>query len=279
MFPFIDVFGLFQLPLYTLVFAVGFLLALLIATRISPGCGVKRVDVVYGSIYGAIGLFLGAKLVFFLTRLPKVIKNFDKFCELLTKAPGDALNYILGGLVFYGGLLGTFLGIWIYCKQFKIYMGGFADAIAPVLPLAHGFGRIGCFLGGCCYGIEYHGIFHIDYPYNELAPELSQVPRFPVQLLEAVLNFGVFFILLFLLKKTKLRDGKLLGIYLLYYVVARFFLEMLRGDVIRGGVGIFSTSQLISLLLLPVGILLIRGGKVKQYLCKFASANTEKTIP
>ena len=48
-----------------------------------------------------------------------------------------------------------------------------------------------------------------------------------------------------------------MGIYIIYYAVARYFLEMLRGDVLRGSVGVFSTSQLISLVLLPIGIILV----------------------
>lgn len=174
------------------------------------------------------------------------------------------MNYLFGGLVFYGGLIGAFLGIFCYCKQYHLSYVSYMDVFAPLIPFVHGIGRIGCFCSGCCYGIEYHGPFAIQFPYNEAVPQLSQVPRFPVQLLEALMNFLLCGILFCLMKKKNLRNGRLMGIYLIYYSIARFLLEMLRGDKIRGSISIFSTSQLISLILLPVGIVLVRGKWVEN---------------
>ena len=177
------------------------------------------------------------------------------------------MNYLLGGLVVYGGLIGAFLGIFCYCKQYHLSYVPYMDVFAPLIPFVHGIGRIGCFCSGCCYGIEYYGPFAIQFPYNEAVPQLSQVPRFPVQLLEALMNFLLCGILFCLMKKKNLRNGRLMGIYLIYYSTARFLLEMLRGDKIRGSISVFSTSQLISLILLPVGIVLVRGKWVEKH-CK-----------
>ena len=75
--------------------------------------------------------------------------------------------------------------------------------------------------------------------------------------------------MLILFLKVGVRKGRLLGIYLLYYVIARFFLEMLRGDSLRGGIGILSTSQIISLILLPFGIwFALKGVPNKHFLPK-----------
>ena len=79
--------------------------------------------------------------------------------------------------------------------------------------------------------------------------EANGVARFPVQLVEAGLNFGLFFLLWTLLRKRRL-PGRLLLLYLLIYPTYRFFLEFLRGDAIRGFLLGLSTSQVISLLLL-----------------------------
>lgn len=259
MFPSIYINDVFSIPLYTPVFLVGFFIAVLIARRLGPSYGILKEDVVYASLYGAIGLLIGAKLFFFLTKLPTIITHFSVYIELMKLSPLDALGYAFGGLVFYGGLFGSILGTYCYCRQFKVDFMPYLNVFAPLLPFIHGFGRIGCFLAGCCYGIEYHGFCKIQFPYNELVSELSEVPRFPVQLLEASLNFLVCLILLYLLKKKNMKQGQLMGIYLLYYAVARYLLEFLRGDQIRGTVGIFSTSQFISILLLPIAVLLIRG--------------------
>ena len=119
---------------------------------------------------------------------------------------------------------------------------------------------------GCCYGIEYHGPFSIQFPYNEMIPELSEVSRFPVQLLEAGMNFIVSAVLFILMKKKKTKTGQLLGIYLIYYTIARFCLEFLRGDLIRGQIFGISTSQIISFILLPAGIILVRGKWIEKKL-------------
>lgn len=259
MFPYIRLTDSLTLPLYGPVFIAGFFIALLIAIKLAPKYSIRKEDILFSSVYGGIGLLIGAKLLYFLTKLPNIITHFDTYCELFKASPINAISYAFGGLVFYGGLIGAFLGIYRYCYRFKVKFAGFLDIYAPLIPLVHGFGRIGCFLAGCCYGKEYHGFLSVQFPYNELVPELCEVPRIPVQLIEAVLNFIMFAVLFWLLRKRKLLFGRLMGIYLLYYTIARYFLEMLRGDMIRGGVGIFSTSQLISLLILPVGIILLRG--------------------
>ena len=136
---------------------------------------------------------------------------------------------------------------------------GFFDVYAPLIPFVHGFGRIGCFLAGCCYGKEYHGPFSVQFPYNELVPELCEVPRIPVQLIEAGLNFIVFAVLFLLLRKRQFLGGRLMGIYIIYYAVGKILSRDAQGGRFKRQCGCFSTSQLISLVLLPIGIILVSG--------------------
>ena len=277
MLPFIDL-GFFELPLYGLMFLIGFLLALLMIKHLAPKVGVGKDDAIYASIYGCIGLLIGAKLLYFITKLPGIIRDFDIIVGMFEKSGINTwklIEYFLsewfGGMVFYGGLIGFCLGVIRYCHHFKVPLFSIADLYTPFLPFAHAFGRIGCFCAGCCYGIEYHGPFAIHFPYNEMSPELNTVERFPVQLLEALLNFICFGVLLYLLKKNasrseserKLKQGQLLGFYLAYYLVARTALELLRGDAVRGKVGFLSTSQIISILLIPIAVYLILARKKK----------------
>ena len=259
MYPGIDILGVATMSTYGLAFMIGFGLAIILGMKIGKRYGLDARDILFAACYGGIFLFIGAKLMFFISKLPAILPKLDVTLELLKEDPIYVLNYLFGGLVFYGGLIGFVFGIWFYCRQFKLSPYPYMEVIPPVIPFVHAFGRIGCFLGGCCYGIEYHGPFAVQFPYNELIPELDDVPRFPVQLLEALLNFIVAGILLYLPKKVKLKTGQLLGIYILYYTVARFFLEMLRGDKIRGNVGGISTSQIVSMILLPIGIILVNG--------------------
>ena len=204
--------------------------------------------------------------MYFVSKLPVIIPKFDVYIEYWKSNPIGAFNFSFGGLVFYGGLIGAVLGVYIYCKQYKMPFMPLTDIFAPLIPFVHGVGRIGCFMAGCCYGKEYHGFGSVQFPENSLMPQLDDVPRIPVQLIEAGLNFIIAVVLLVVQKKKKMKTGQLLGIYLVYYTIIRYLMEMMRGDSVRGAVGGVSTSQIISIILIPIGIVLLHGGLVEKKL-------------
>ena len=126
-----------------------------------------------------------------------------------------------------------------------------------MIPLFHFFGRLGCFTAGCCYGVEWeHGIVYE----HSILESANHVARFPVQLVEAVLNLMLFFLLFYLYKRGK-ATHKILLLYLLIYPVYRFILEFFRGDTYRGFVGFMSTSQFISVILFTISavVLIVQG--------------------
>ena len=124
----------------------------------------------------------------------------------------------------------------------------------PAMPLFHAFGRIGCFLAGCCYGKK------LSTP---IVIGTIEFARIPVQIIESMAEF-ILFIVLFILSK-KNRDIDLLRIYLVIYAVIRFADEFLRGDKIRGIYGGVSTAQWISLIILFVyGFEYIKGRYSKK---------------
>lgn len=244
--------GPIEIPSYGTIIFLGLLLGTVIAALSAGRYKVEKLDIVLSTILAGIGIVIGAKLLFMITTVPEIVKNFSYVKTHIS----ETIFYLFGGYVFYGGLLGALFGYWFYCKWFKINFGAVLNVITPVIPLVHAFGRVGCFLGGCCYGIEYHGKFAIHYHYNAFVEELNAVPRFPVQLLEAGINL-ILFIFLFLFAKKKRKDGAVLGVYLICYAIVRFSLEFLRGDIVRGFVLGISTSQWISLLLIPLGLYII----------------------
>lgn len=251
MFPELSI-GSFTLPTYGLVSIVGFALAILVACYLSPQCGLPKIDILFSSFYGIIALVLGAKLLYFITYLPNIIRYWDYFKTNFFAI----LLYGFSGFVFYGGLLGLLFGIFVYCKQFHIRMTPMLNILAPAIPLMHAFGRIGCFLGGCCYGVEYHGPLAIQYPSSTDVKGLADVTRFPTPLVESAFNFILFIVLFFYVKKGNPKHGKAFGLYFIAYPIARFILEFTRGDLIRGHFLFLSTSQWISLFLLPFGLYL-----------------------
>ena len=198
-------------------------------------------------LIASIGLVIGSHLLYAITNINLIlitIKHIDKITSF--KLLLQILYLIFGGSVFYGGLLGGLLAGAIYIKSKKLDFKEITDTLTPCIPLFHGFARIGCFLVGCCYGIESKLGFTYQYAIVETA---NHVSRFPVQLVEAVLNFILFIILYNFYKKNKYK-GKLIYIYLISYAVIRFILEFFRGDSYRGFIGFLSTSQILSLLIL-----------------------------
>ena len=152
---------------------------------------------------------------------------------------------IFGGSVFYGGLLGGLLSGLIVIKAKKMNLKFTTDFLTPIIPLFHTFGRIGCFLSGCCYGVK----SKIGFTYkHSLIESANGVNRFPIQLVEASFNLLLFILIYYLFRKGKIK-GKLLYLYLILYSIIRFALEFFRGDSYRGFLLHLSTSQIISILI------------------------------
>ena len=149
---------------------------------------------------------------------------------------------------------GFFCAGLLYCRIRKLVFFKYADVILPSVALAQGFGRIGCFLAGCCYGKETESVFSVIFQNSEYAP--NHVALIPTQLYSSGLDF-LHFLLLLLIARNKKEDGQVTACYLIFYSIGRFVIEFFRGDIIRGSVGILSTSQFISIFTGIAGIVLL----------------------
>ncbi|MCR4850951.1 MAG: prolipoprotein diacylglyceryl transferase [Lachnospiraceae bacterium] len=257
MYPYIVISESIRIPTYGVMFFIGYAGAVCIAMRSALFYRVNKWDVIYSAVYMILGIGVGAKLMYFVSKVPRIFLHFDAFVKLWRLDIMSALNYLFGGLTFYGGLIGAATGLIVYCRIYQVDIGGLSKLMIPYIPFVHMFGRIGCFFAGCCYGIPYKGPLAVHFPYNEIEPKLSEVSRFPVQLLEAGGNL-VLFIILFVYRRKGRPSGKtLFGLYLLLYGVMRFFIELLRDDLDRGQYKLFSTSQIISVIVVAVGLYFI----------------------
>lgn len=244
MLPYVNVLGK-TIPVYGLAAMVGVLLAVLYLKLQEKRSKTLSADLELSLIYGLLGAVVGAKLLSIVTVLPNIIRDIP----VLLEEPATFLNnYLLGGFVFYGGFYGAVMAVLLYCKLTHVSFDAVAQLLLPVFPLIHGFGRIGCFCMGCCYG-KPAGDFPIAviFAHSEIAP--NGVPLLPVQLFEAALEFGLF-ALLVLLSRRNFSGKKMLAIYCSIYGTARFLLEFLRGDEYRGFLVGMSTSQIISIITL-----------------------------
>lgn len=252
-----ELFGL-KIPAYGTMALLGMAASLALAVRLAKRYGIAGYDVMYACCYGGFGLVLGAKLFYAIPFLGEFVSIWKKEgVSYIIQNAGEIFSRMFAGYVFYGGLLGLAAGVGLYVTYRKVPFSVYADVMAVVIPLFHGFGRIGCFLAGCCYGREYQGRFSVTFPENPYEPGIEAVSRFPVQLLESGCNFLLFFFLV-LYGRKKHPAGRLMGIYLTAYPAIRFFTEFFRGDAVRGVLELgdisLSFSQFISLILFPIGL-------------------------
>ena len=207
----------------------------------------------------------GARALSWLLDLPTTIPACTSAgdCEGLVK-------FWSGGLIFYGGVLGSLGAGWIWCKRRGVNFVNAAAEIVPFVSLGHAIGRVGCLLTGCCYGAVAvnESPFSVRYPadshpFNHVASRLPtetvremlehghSVPMHAVQIYEAVGCLLLFAALLAVGNKWSSR--RILGAWLFVYGGMRFVLEMLRGDTVRGFVFEWSNVGLAGLLNVPPG--------------------------
>jgi phosphatidylglycerol---prolipoprotein diacylglyceryl transferase len=246
MLPSFTLFG-YEVHLYGLMIAAGVGAGVLIAWRFPVKKGIPGQDIVFACCFAGIGALLGAKLLYLAVTIPQILR--------LPNPP--ALSWALvtellsGGFIFYGGVFGGLAGVLIYSRMYKIGFPDLLETIVPSVPLAHAIGRIGCFCAGCCYGLPTQPPWGVYFCAGSVAP--WGVALLPVQLYETALNL-VLFAVLFVYSRKNRGKGRILGLYLAGYGLERFVLEFFRYDAIRGVFFGLSTSQWISLVLIPLGV-------------------------
>lgn len=233
---------------YGTMIAIGIVFAIYLAIIRAKKREIDDEPIIDIAIYGILGGVIGAKLLFIITELPNIIKN-----------PPDFKEFILYGFVLYGAIIGGALAAYIYCRSKKIKFLTYFDLVAPSIAFAQAFGRIGCFLAGCCYGKETSCSLGVEFHNSPFAP--NNIRLHATQLYSSIGDFIIGIILIIFASKERKR-GQVGGLYMILYSIGRFMVEFLRGDP-RGNVLIFSTSQFICLLVFLGGIILFNIDKIK----------------
>lgn len=224
---------------YGLMIGIGVAVALLVGDYRAKKKGLNG-DLIYGLTITTVILgFLCARVLFILTEWKAFVQ--------------DPKSFITGsGFVVYGGIIGGLLVIYGYCKIKKMDFFSYLDLMIPSVALAQGFGRIGCFLAGCCYGKETDCFLGVIFTHSAYAP--NGVKLLPSQLFMAAGDFVIAAILIWYAAKKPLK-GKVSALYLILYSIGRFLVEFTRNDD-RGSVGMLSTSQFIGIFILTAGLLM-----------------------
>ena len=235
-----------RIPSYGLLITTGIVLANLLALLFRKKLKIDTDNLILLEAYMIIGMLAGSKVLFLITVIPYI--DWSRFFE-----PSYFQMLMQGGFVFYGGLFGALLMILLAGKFHKIDAVYYIKKVIFLCPFAHAFGRLGCFMAGCCYGIPYHGPGAVVFPENSFA--VPGIELFPVQLLEA----GTLMVISLILGILTIRfeSDYTIEAYLILYGIDRFLLEYLRYDEGRGIYGPFSTSQWISLVAITVAIIVL----------------------
>ena len=229
---------------YGLMTAIGILAAYFSAEYRAKKKGLDS-SRIFGLVISCVVLgYICSKLLYLITVLPDILADPSVFWSSLAN-----------GWVVIGGILGGILGGWLYCRFRKLPVWNFFDVGMASVALAQGFGRIGCFLAGCCYGAETQGAFAVTFTDSDFAP--NGIPLIPTQLISSALDFLLFFFLILYDRKLKKREGEVTAWYLILYSAGRFILEFWRGDINRGFVGSLSTSQFMSIFTFLAGVVLL----------------------
>lgn len=231
---------------YGLMITIGILAALLLLSKRVKEKGYDEDSISSMEIITIISGILGGKILFIITEIKDIIKD-----------PSIMLD-IRYGFVIYGAILGGALGIYIYSKKKSWKVLDVFDLVIPTIPLAQGFGRIGCFLAGCCYGKATECFLGVEFKNSMFAP--AHVHLHPTQIYSSILDFLLCIFLLWYDKKNK-KQGRVFAMYFILYGIGRFLIEFLRDDP-RGVVGIFSTSQFISIIMVIFAIFVYNIDKI-----------------
>ena len=233
--------GSLSIRWYGVMAALGLLAATVILNSNRKYINMTKEQCSNAIIVALIAGVLGARIFY-------VVQFFDLYRDNLV----EIIRIDRGGLVYYGGFILAVVALFVYSRIEKIDFVRMWDGFAPALAVAHAFGRIGCFLNGCCYGKPTSLFIGLAYPQgSEPAQRYGEAALHPVQLYEAGENLLCAVLYFYLVRKAP-RGVPVAG-YFIIYGVLRFVNEFARGDH-KLIWNLFTPAQLIGIILISAGI-------------------------
>ena len=233
---------------YGVLLAVAYLAGLQLATARARARGLEPTRILDLGIVVIVAAIVGARLLL-------LALDFDFYWN----QPAELFSLARSGGVFYGGLIAAVLVSFWYVRRQKMPLWLTCDVFAPGIALGHAIGRVGCLFAGCCYGrpttlpwgIQFSDPFAASYVGTPLGVHLH-----PTQLYEAGAELLILAVLLVTERRGRPYAGRTFWIYGLLYGFSRFAVEFFRGDE-RGSLLGVSTSQVISLVLVPMSVIML----------------------
>ena len=248
-----DIFG-YEIRTYSVAMAVGFIVGMILIRRRAP---LERVDVdiaLGAAISTIFGTILGGRALYIITTWQ------DKFAG---KPWYEIFKVWQGGLVFYGGFLGSIVAVLIYLRFRRQNLWPILDLLAPYVGLGLAIHRpFGCFMNGCCFGGPTELPWGVHFPPEAAATKIYGVGQavHPTQVYMG-LNGLILFLVLSWYRNRKVKQGEVFALLLAIYAVNRFIIEIFRGDLVRGFV---PQKGLIGLAIFLAGLGLYLLSRVKK---------------
>ena len=273
MYPIAFYIGSFAVHWYGVFIGIGFLVSFCLLLKLKRYAGLTTDQIYNISMIALFAGVIGARIFY-------VVQFWDQFRGRGILA---ILNVHEGGLVFYGGFILAFTAECLYAKwptvrrllglkekkpadgsepRKDISILALLDVLGPAMALAHAFGRVSCFMQGCCFGKPAPNGFPLAVRFPQGSPAAYRYPSiltggsepvFPVQLFESAGNILMCVILLLLLRKRKYA-GMVGGVYLILYGVMRFLIEFMRGDHTDSILGLTPSQFIAVAIAIPGGI-------------------------
>lgn len=236
--------GPFAVRWYGMMYLIGFASSyLLVQYQLKNSAFRNRVDIDSLYSYLVLGLLAGARLGYV------VFYNFPFYLG----HPLELFAVWHGGMSFHGGLIGSVVAGYLFCKRTRLNFWHTADLIIVTAPIGLGLGRLGNFINGELYGRV------TDVPWAMVFPSGGPLPRHPSQLYEFFLEGVVLFVVLWMVRKKHYKPGILTSLFLILYGTFRFFAEFFREPDEQLGyvLGMFTMGQVLSLSMLLAGLAML----------------------
>lgn len=254
--PWLFTVGDFGVPAYWALVMIGFTAAFYLAWREARHDGIDPNRMLDLCLIALVAGLVGARLMHVLVEDDPLHPGrpiLDHYLE----HPLDMLR-MWNGLAFYGGLLLAAPAALLYARAKRMGVARVADVAGVAIPLGLFFGRIGCFLAGCCHGAPTELPWGVTFTHPHCLARPLGVPLHPTQLYAAGLALGLFGLMLLLKRRWRRFQGQVFLSFCLLYSAGRFLIEMVRND----NRGLFfdqtlSASQLIALPLVAVSLVLL----------------------
>ncbi|MGN0974076.1 MAG: prolipoprotein diacylglyceryl transferase family protein [Bacilli bacterium] len=236
-----------NIPVYDLCILLSLILNAFVISIIAKKFNYTKLEIFILILYETVGIIFGGKLLSF-------IENYPSY-------KGD-IGFMVVGFRAFGAVTGALIFIYLSKFQLKKTFKELLYICLPSVPLMYAIGKIGCFLVGCCHGIEYSKIGSVVYKYS--FEEINGIQLFPVQLVESIIFFIIFIFIMIRYKKNKINE-KTLGLILILSGSAKFILYYFRMEHLNS---IFTSHQILSFIFIILGIVIYLLPKKEKTLLK-----------